>query len=145
MLYSIYMFSHYFAMAACFLGMCSSPTHLWPCIPPPDNPRRPAWRARLSACWRVYLQVPSPPQTVCVRAQLSACQKWGQRQTNQLNPGQLIFNETRTAALGGIRTHDTLQSRQVLCQLSYVYTRAIQLVGVESTTQHNTKEDRGKP
>ena len=42
------------------------------------------------------------------------------RQTTQLHPGQLLFSEKgKRAALGGIRTHDTLLSRQVLYQLSY--------------------------
>ena len=42
------------------------------------------------------------------------------QQTNQLHPGQLFFSKERRAALGGIRTHGTLQSRRAI--------RATQLV-----------------
>ena len=42
------------------------------------------------------------------------------QQTNQLHQAQLFFfKEKEIAALGGIKTHATLQSRQVLYQLSY--------------------------
>ena len=50
-------------------------------------------------------------------------------QTSQLHPGQL---KKRRAALGGIRTHDTLQSRRALYQLSYhMYTHHQDGEGVE--------------
>ena len=42
------------------------------------------------------------------------------QQTSQLHPGQLLFSkEERRAALCGIRTHDTLQSRRVLYKYTY--------------------------
>ena len=65
-----------------------------------------------------------------------------QRQTTKLHPGQLFFLRKKGAALGGIRTHDTLLSRQELYQLSYIATRATQLVGVQiyNTRQCKTGE-----
>ena len=57
------------------------------------------------------------------------------RQTSQLHPGQL-----RRAALGGIRTHDTLQSRRALYQLSYQGNSA----GRGSNLQHNTTQGKSQ-
>ena len=59
------------------------------------------------------------------------------RQTNQLHPGQLfLFKETKKSCLGGIRTHDTLQFRRALYQLSHQGNSA----GKGSNLQHNTSQ-----
>ena len=44
------------------------------------------------------------------------------KQTSQLHLGQLFFSKEKgRAALGGIRTHDTLQSRRVFYQLIHTF------------------------
>ena len=56
-------------------------------------------------------------------------------QTNQLHPGQLfLFKLRRRAALGGIRTHDSLQSRRPLYQQSYLGNSAGRSLNLQHTT-----------
>ena len=50
------------------------------------------------------------------------------------------YTQDKRAALDGIRTHDTLQSRRALYQLSYS-TRANPLVQIFNTLQQKTKEN----
>ena len=58
---------------------------------------------------------------------------------SQLHPGQLfLFKERRIAALGGIRIHDTLQSRRVLYQQSCQGNSA----GRGSNHQHSTTQHK---
>ena len=79
---------------------------------------------------------------------VSTTTRWEQRQlefpkvpakgqTSQLHPGQLF--ENRRAALGGIRTHDILQSTRALYQLSY------QSNSAGRGSNHNTTQHIGKP
>ena len=63
----------------------------------------------------------------------SSCPGWDS------NPRHSCSLFSRGAALGGIRTHDTLQSRRALYQLSYQGNSAVR----GSNVQHNTTQ--GKP
>ena len=61
------------------------------------------------------------------------------KQVNYTQDSSFFSKKRRTAALGGIRTHDTLQSRRALYQLSYQGNSA----GRGSNLQNNTTQ--GKP
>ena len=62
------------------------------------------------------------------------CKLERQTQTSQLHPGQLFVSKEKwRAALGGIRTHGTLQSRRPLYQLyTYVYTLLLEVTILEA-------------
>ena len=90
---------------------------------------RQSWRTSLRIIVFVYMNL---------IGQLHMRDSKGQ-QFNTIQDNSFIQRKEKGAALGGIRTHETLLSRRALYQLA---TRATQLVGVQiyNRIQHKTRE-----